>query len=116
MIQPLTCTDRHSWENRPMLRIGNILARGVIPVCLGKPTVQLVPVSAGQWFFPAYSRGRGWTSCVIPFRRRFSLGENPAGVGDAFMVGLAGFEPAASCTRDRRSTKLSHSPISERRQ
>ncbi len=25
-------------------------------------------------------------------------------------VGLAGFEPAASCTRDRRSTKLSHSP------
>ena len=26
------------------------------------------------------------------------------------MVGLAGFEPAASCTRGRRSTKLSHGP------
>ncbi len=25
-------------------------------------------------------------------------------------IGLAGFEPAASCTRGRRSTKLSHSP------
>jgi hypothetical protein len=25
-------------------------------------------------------------------------------------LGLAGFEPAASCTRGRRSTKLSHSP------
>ncbi len=27
-------------------------------------------------------------------------------------IGLAGFEPAASCTRGRRSTKLSHSPKS----
>ena len=25
-------------------------------------------------------------------------------------IGLAGFEPATSCTRGRRSTKLSHSP------
>src|SRR6476619_6503166 len=29
-------------------------------------------------------------------------------------LGLAGFEPAASCTRGRRSTKLSHSPKSHR--
>ena len=32
----------------------------------------------------------------------------PAGM--ARNIGLAGFEPAASCTRGRRSTKLSHSP------
>ena len=25
-------------------------------------------------------------------------------------IGLVGFEPTASCTRGRRSTKLSHSP------
>ncbi len=30
-------------------------------------------------------------------------------------VGLVGFEPAASCTRGRRSTKLSHSPRPIRR-
>ncbi len=31
------------------------------------------------------------------------------------MVGLVGFEPTASCTRGRRSTKLSHSPKATRR-
>ena len=30
--------------------------------------------------------------------------------GSQDIIGLAGFEPAASCTRGRRSTKLSHSP------
>jgi hypothetical protein len=29
-----------------------------------------------------------------------------------FAIGLVGFEPTASCTRGRRSTKLSHSPNS----
>ena len=30
-------------------------------------------------------------------------------------VGLQGFEPWTSCTRDRRSTKLSHSPKNQPR-
>jgi hypothetical protein len=32
-----------------------------------------------------------------------------------FVIGLVGFEPTASCTRGRRSTKLSHSPNSSRK-
>jgi hypothetical protein len=31
------------------------------------------------------------------------------------VVGLAGFEPAASSSRTKRSTKLSHSPFCEER-
>jgi hypothetical protein len=30
------------------------------------------------------------------------------------LIGLVGFEPTASCTRGRRSTKLSHSPNTQR--
>src|SRR4051794_7688211 len=32
----------------------------------------------------------------------------------AEILGLVGFEPTASCTRGRRSTKLSHSPFLQR--
>jgi hypothetical protein len=41
-------------------------------------------------------------------RNRAGAGFGLAGL-DVF-IGLVGFEPTASCTRGRRSTKLSHSP------
>ena len=34
----------------------------------------------------------------------------------AFLVGVTGFEPAASWSRTKRSTKLSHTPMLQRRQ
>ena len=46
-----------------------------------------------------------------PFASQNIHGEH----GDVVMVGLAGFEPAASSSRTKRSTKLSHSPFCEGR-
>ena len=51
-------------------------------------------------------------SYITRFRReRISLKKPSTNVDGFFMVGVAGFEPAASWTRTMRDTKLRHTPI-----
>ena len=85
------------------------------------PTQRLRQLSTAATRSTPLSRHRRWSSrspkastllcsqeAADPSRQQKTKREPPTRDGSLFVVRMTGFEPAASCSQSKRSTKLSH--------